>query len=57
MDKDLEFLKKCSNEQLQMLADRIAYNDKGQTRYNETLTNRSHFGANNEYVVLINKTN
>ena len=43
MDKDLEFLKKCSNEQLQMLADRIAYNDKGQTRYNETLTNRRSY--------------
>lgn len=27
MDKDLEFLNGCSNEQLQMLADSIAFDD------------------------------
>lgn len=43
MDKDLEFLKDCSNEQLQMLADIIAFNDKGQKRSHETLTTRRNY--------------
>ena len=43
MDKDLEFLSKCSNEQLQTLADAIAFDEKEQKRSHETLTTRKNY--------------
>ena len=43
MDKDLEFLNGCSNEQLQMLADSIAFDDQGRQRSHETLTTRKNY--------------
>jgi uncharacterized protein YaaW (UPF0174 family) len=43
MDKDLEFLNGCSNEQLQMLADSIAFDDKGKQRPHESLTTRKNY--------------
>ena len=43
MDKDLEFLSRCSNEQLQMLADSIAFDDQGRQRSHETLTSRKNY--------------
>ena len=43
MDKDLEFLNGCSNEQLQVLADSIAFDDQGRQRHHETLTTRKNY--------------
>lgn len=39
VDKDLMFLETCPNEDLRMLCDILTYNDKGEVRFSEELTN------------------
>lgn len=43
MDKDLDFLNKCTNEQLKNLADMLVYNEKGQKRTGEKLSTRKEY--------------
>lgn len=43
MDKDLEFLNECTNEQLKNLADMLVYNEKGQKRTGEKLSTRKEY--------------
>ena len=45
MDKDLEFLNECTNEQLRNIADLLVYNEKGQKRNDETLSSRKSYIA------------
>lgn len=46
VDKDLIFLEKCSNEQLQLLADFIVYDTDGKTRYTEELSKTQNYRIN-----------
>lgn len=43
MDKDLEFLQDCTNEQLKTLADILSYDEKGCPRKGESLTKRKGY--------------
>jgi uncharacterized protein YaaW (UPF0174 family) len=43
MDKDLEFLLDCTNEQLKTLADTLSYDEKGCPRIGESLTKRKGY--------------
>lgn len=43
MDKDLDFLNECTNEQLKNLADMLVYNEKGQKRTGEKLSTRKEY--------------
>lgn len=46
VDKDLDFLSKCSNEQLQLLTDFILYDKDGKKRYTEQLSKLDNFEDN-----------
>ncbi len=46
VDKDLDFLSECSNEQLQLLADFILYDKDGKKRYTEQLSTLDDFEDN-----------
>ena len=46
VDKDLDFLSKCSNEQLQLLTDFILYDKDGKKRYTEQLSKLDNFKDN-----------
>lgn len=45
MDKDLEFLNECTNDQLRNIADLLVYNEKGQKRNDETLSSRKSYST------------
>lgn len=45
MDKNLEFLNECTNEQLRNIADLLVYNEKGQKRTDETLSSRKSYAT------------
>ena len=45
-DKDLQFLKECSNDQLKLLADFILYDKDGKLRYMEELSKVDGFDTN-----------
>ena len=42
-DKDLAFLATCNNEDLRTLCDILTYNDKGEVRFSEELTNADSY--------------
>ena len=46
VDKDLYFLEKCTNEQLQLLADFIVYDTDGKTRHTEALSTTQNYRIN-----------
>ena len=43
VDKDLMFLETCPNEDLRTLCDILTYNDKGEVRFSEELTNADSY--------------
>lgn len=45
MDKDLEFLNECTNDQLRNIADLLVYNEKGQKRNDDTLSSRKSYST------------